>query len=265
MVEQRDSKGKGAPAEPSKYPHLEARAGALDRPPCPRCRLRSGEWMAGPRLRCLMPLCAHRWPGTPQEHDQAFQAELAYAMTCSANPGRPLSAFQRQMERIRFYVFALTSINCAHPTAELRAKVRVDGVLMRGYQCLVCGAAATGPRMGRASPPAATLPRWDEGLWDRHRAEIVPQYEAWIERMRAERSALWWRLYTAYLDSPAWAALRQQVIARDGGRCRACGAPGEHVHHLTYQRVTEEDLSDLTLLCAPCHADQHPTEAPDHA
>jgi len=262
MVEQRDSKGKGAAMAPPNNPS----APALDRPRCPVCGLCSGEVAPGhpPRLRCLMPLCAHLWPGTPEEHCQAYSAEVAYAMGVRFADA-PFSAFRWAMDRARFYVFALTSINCAHPTAELRAKVRVDGVLMRGYQCLVCGGAATGPRMGRTSPPAATLPRWDEGLWGRHRAEIVPLYEAWIERMRAERSALWWRLYTAYLDSPAWAALRQQVIARDGGRCRACGAPGEHVHHLTYQRVTEEDLSDLVLLCAPCHADQHPTEAPDHA
>lgn len=253
MVEQNDSKGKGAPPGASKR--------ALDRPVCPRCKLRSGEWVKGPRLRCLMPLCAHSWPGTPAEHEQAFQAELAYAMTCNASA---LSPFRRAMERIRFYVFALTSIHCNHPSGELRAKRRTDGVLMRGWQCKTCGAAA-GPRVGKGSPPASTLPRWDEGLWARHRAEIVPQYEAWIARMRAERSALWWSLYNAYLDSPEWAALRQRVIARDGGRCRACGAPGDHVHHLTYQRVTEENLDDLVLLCAPCHAEQHNPEAPSDA
>lgn len=262
MVEQDDSKGKGAPVAP----HVNLSAAALDRPRCPACGLRSGEVASShpPRLRCLMPLCAHPWPGTPEEHRQAHGAEVAYAMSVRFSEA-PFSAFRWAMTRVHFYVFALTSLHCPHPSVELRAKVRADGVLMRNWQCIVCGGTAHGPRVEKGNPRAVDLPRWDEGLWTRHRAALVPQYEAWIARMRAERSALWWSLYNVYLNSPAWAALRQQVIARDRGQCRACGVPGEHVHHLSYQRVTEENLEDLVLLCALCHANQHPAEAPDHA
>ena len=60
----------------------------------------------------------------------------------------------------------------------------------------------------------------------------------------------------AYLKSLAWTALRLKVIKRDRV-CQCCNQPGNVVHHLTYERLGAEQLSDLTLLCQPCHQKQH--------
>jgi 5-methylcytosine-specific restriction endonuclease McrA len=62
--------------------------------------------------------------------------------------------------------------------------------------------------------------------------------------------------YRAYLRSPQWAELRRLVLIRDGHECRYCGATVcLEVHHLTYERLYHEPLSDLICLCAGCHAD----------
>ena len=61
--------------------------------------------------------------------------------------------------------------------------------------------------------------------------------------------------YQEYLASREWALLREQVRARNGGRCERCWrAPHEDTHHQTYARVGCERLEDLLGVCRPCHA-----------
>jgi 5-methylcytosine-specific restriction endonuclease McrA len=45
-------------------------------------------------------------------------------------------------------------------------------------------------------------------------------------------------------------AVREAVIARDKGRCRKCGGPGNQIDHI---RDSSSDLDDLQLLCPQCH------------
>jgi 5-methylcytosine-specific restriction endonuclease McrA len=62
--------------------------------------------------------------------------------------------------------------------------------------------------------------------------------------------------YRAYLRSERWQELRLLVLLRDEHRCRQCGATDRlEVHHLTYERLYHEPLSDLTTLCLDCHRD----------
>jgi 5-methylcytosine-specific restriction endonuclease McrA len=62
--------------------------------------------------------------------------------------------------------------------------------------------------------------------------------------------------YRAYLRSERWQELRLLVLLRDDHCCRQCGATNRlEVHHLTYERLYHEPLSDLICLCAGCHAD----------
>lgn len=50
---------------------------------------------------------------------------------------------------------------------------------------------------------------------------------------------------------PGWAATRARILARDGHRCRWCGAPAAEVHH-SQPGVEADEL--LLSLCASCHA-----------
>ncbi len=67
--------------------------------------------------------------------------------------------------------------------------------------------------------------------------------------------------YLDYLQTPEWAAKRQQILDRDGHRCRVCNSTEQlNVHHRTYERRGDEDLDDLTTLCQPCHEYFHSRE-----
>ena len=63
--------------------------------------------------------------------------------------------------------------------------------------------------------------------------------------------------YCMYLVSLRWKARRQQRFLRDQGRCQDCGARATEVHHLTYDRLFEELLSDLISLCRQCNKIRH--------
>jgi 5-methylcytosine-specific restriction endonuclease McrA len=54
--------------------------------------------------------------------------------------------------------------------------------------------------------------------------------------------------------SPEWRALRTAVYERDLGTCQACLAPGREVDHkLPLSKGGRNELSNLWLLCRPCH------------
>lgn len=60
--------------------------------------------------------------------------------------------------------------------------------------------------------------------------------------------------YQLYLQSREWAELRNKVRERANGICERCSWQEIHaVHHLTYKRIYNEELSDLRGLCKGCH------------
>lgn len=64
--------------------------------------------------------------------------------------------------------------------------------------------------------------------------------------------------YKEYLQSDAWKAKRKAVLIRDQLRCQLCGHEKNlHVHHVTYDRIYNEDLEDLITLCSDCHGGLH--------
>ncbi len=76
--------------------------------------------------------------------------------------------------------------------------------------------------------------------------------------------------YKQYLNSDKWKNLRKQVFERANrkageqhalGICEECGykpwKPCLQVHHINYDNVFHEKLSDLILLCPNCHRARH--------
>lgn len=64
--------------------------------------------------------------------------------------------------------------------------------------------------------------------------------------------------YQRYLQSAEWKALRLEVLANAGHRCTGCGSEDNlQAHHLTYERLGHERLTDLMALCDLCHAREH--------
>lgn len=60
--------------------------------------------------------------------------------------------------------------------------------------------------------------------------------------------------YQAYLASREWAELREKIKLRSWGNCEYCGlSHSESVHHITYDRIYNENLEDLLDVCNQCH------------
>ena len=56
------------------------------------------------------------------------------------------------------------------------------------------------------------------------------------------------------MQSPKWFEKRAAALAFHGPACDTCGASEYlHVHHLNYKRLGAELMSDLQVLCRPCH------------
>ncbi len=64
--------------------------------------------------------------------------------------------------------------------------------------------------------------------------------------------------YHEYLASDEWKALREQKLFEAGGRCQLCNDAGRlNIHHRTYDRIFNELIGDLIVLCERCHKKFH--------
>lgn len=60
--------------------------------------------------------------------------------------------------------------------------------------------------------------------------------------------------YAEYLQSDAWKQKRLQRLSIAQFRCSACNnSKAVHVHHLTYERIFNEEMGDLLPLCEDHH------------
>lgn len=68
----------------------------------------------------------------------------------------------------------------------------------------------------------------------------------------------WRKLYTDYLRSEEWKAVREKLFIERGKICECCGSEKKiHVHHLHYNTLTFERMEDLKVLCEKCHNQEH--------
>lgn len=62
----------------------------------------------------------------------------------------------------------------------------------------------------------------------------------------------------AYLQSMEWRLKRVSVLQRDGYQCQICFTIDNlNVHHITYDNLGREPLSDLVTLCECHHTELH--------
>jgi len=63
------------------------------------------------------------------------------------------------------------------------------------------------------------------------------------------------RLYKAYINSAPWQIKKWERAKLDRFICQGCGAEDWPLdcHHLTYERLGEEEMDDLVTLCRSCH------------
>jgi len=86
------------------------------------------------------------------------------------------------------------------------------------------------------------------------RAEAMERWEDSVARARELRTMR----YSEYLLTEEWLQKRNQKLKQAGFKCQICNTGGLlNVHHRTYDRRGDEWMSDLTVLCRPCHAKFH--------
>jgi len=72
--------------------------------------------------------------------------------------------------------------------------------------------------------------------------------------------------YEAYLQTNHWRTLRRKIYDLKKHKCQKCKKTisNYQVHHLSYERIGNEFISDLKLLCYDCHEKIHAkkTKAP---
>lgn len=137
-------------------------------------------------------------------------------------------------------------------------KKRTKGGWRRAWQCKTCLGNMGGDGKN-AGPPTQDLPEYleiDNPTRKLVRAARLSAYDRGVSNLPQKRDA-WFKDHDLYLRSDAWKALREATLKRDGFRCVRCNRPAEQVHHLTYDRWQEEELSDLVSLCRPCHEKEH--------
>ena len=62
----------------------------------------------------------------------------------------------------------------------------------------------------------------------------------------------------AMFGSEVWFAIRECVLARDGKRCRICGAPATEVHHIKPKQLHGSNHPrNLISVCTKCHDEIH--------
>ena len=101
-----------------------------------------------------------------------------------------------------------------------------------------------------------------EAVWSNGPSRICSSecLSAYMDRNRPSRPAIKAKraLKKAKAETTLPLAVRQAVRARDGLRCRWCGAGGEQVHHVLYRsQGGSDDLHNLVLLCTGCHSRAH--------
>lgn len=61
-----------------------------------------------------------------------------------------------------------------------------------------------------------------------------------------------------YLKTREWKVKRNRALIQAGSRCQVCASTHRlEVHHRTYERLGNELLSDLVVLCRSCHRHYH--------
>lgn len=99
-----------------------------------------------------------------------------------------------------------------------------------------------------------------------HWCDTLSQHKGtiWLERMEpyfAKMQPIWVLQempYSQYMNTDHWKQKCQQKLESCRRACQICnGEDRLVVHHRTYERLGQEDLEDLTVLCRSCHGIFH--------
>lgn len=83
-----------------------------------------------------------------------------------------------------------------------------------------------------------------------------------IEEIRKQYN--WFDRYNEYLSSKCWSEKREKVLEMDEYRCLSTGSTKNiHVHHIHYNNVGCENISDIITVCKDIHKELHSYKGED--
>ena len=152
---------------------------------------------------------------------------------------------------------------CKNPHEIITIDHRTNGSFAIYYQCTNCGnspnrnKALSSKKYGEKIRSEFSNSRFSEFKEnkERERQELAEQ-KAGYNKRNSKRYK-----YHIYLISEKWKELREKVKERDNFLCQECKTnKAEEVHHLTYENVFNEKMSDLISVCSDCHKKLHKSE-----
>lgn len=165
--------------------------------------------------------------------------------------------------RLRIHVLIVEGQHCKHTRTEYRVQAIAGNRRRIMAQCVRCGRLIGSQVSRKVAGEYETLPPIDRchlEAWKVIRRDAGEKIREISAEKHAEKRKAFFDLYESHLESQAWRSIRAAVIARSGGKCEGCKtAPVAHVHHLSYENLGNEPLTDLEALCRPCHAARHPS------
>lgn len=66
-------------------------------------------------------------------------------------------------------------------------------------------------------------------------------------------------VYRRYLKTAKWREIRKEKLIEVDYQCEDCGSTKDlEVHHIVYpEKLGEEDMTELAVLCKECHENEH--------
>lgn len=184
---------------------------------------------------------------------------MLYATLAQFNPryGLPLIADVRCVKNMadfnikkRAYADIEARFTCPHMEREVRHRINRDDRPVYVSQCIKCGHTSYPMKEAEAKRSGKPIPEYDYELQNRWRGAKSLAYDATRKAIKPQLKAE----YEAYLKTEEWNSLRVKVFENCKGVCEVCeNSPAEQVHHLTYERIGNEELDDLMGVCRPCH------------
>ena len=138
---------------------------------------------------------------------------------------------------------------CDHEHTPIRVRTYVNGTTHYVPQCSKCGRQSQAIKKSEyAGVPSA----FDEELNKRFR-----NYCQAVRRRFQDVFGFDHSVYERYLNSDEWLYKSMAKLDSAGNECEQCGGTASECHHLHYDTIGEESLSDLMALCHACHMEIH--------
>jgi len=125
------------------------------------------------------------------------------------------------------------------------------------YQCINCGDANRSKCLKSSKYGEDIRCEFDIASFDKRLFDKDDEQRFIRQQIEYYKNSIAYK-YHRYLLSDQWKELRLHIFERDNNICQHCKLnPAEEVHHLTYNSIYKEPLSDLISVCRTCHQQIH--------